>query len=279
MNPLVSVIIPVYNDRNRLIECLKSLAKQTYDNYEVIVVDNNSVDDLWIVCQQFGNTHYLLESKQGSYAARNYGVSAAKGEIIAFTDSDCQPSPNWIESGVTSLLYAPNVGLVAGHIEMTYQKDLPSPIEYLDRVLHLNQSSYAQQGYAATGNAFTWSWMFAEVGMFDDSMLSLGDREWGERVSGRGYSAVYSSDALVCHPARSTLRSLLKKVRLQAQHKPLLDNFSKGQIVALLKPLAREVWESLKTDSNLPTLRSRVVFILLLYLIRYSMAWKLLLYA
>ena len=108
-------------------------------------------------------------------------MKAAKGEIIAFTDADCLPAANWISSGVRSLLSNPDAGIVAGHIEMTYLQSQPKPVEYADHLMHLNQQHYAEKGYAATGNAFTWAWMFETVGMFDEGLLSLGDREWGKR--------------------------------------------------------------------------------------------------
>ncbi|MBE9019207.1 glycosyltransferase, partial [Chroococcidiopsidales cyanobacterium LEGE 13417] len=130
-------------------------------------------------------------------------MKAAKGEIIAFTDADCLPAANWISSGVRSLLSNPDAGIVAGHIEMSYLRSYPNPVEYVDRLMHLNQQLYAQKGYA--GNAFTWAWMFERVGMFDEGLLSLGDREWGERVTGQGYRVVYSKEAYVLHPARNTL--------------------------------------------------------------------------
>ncbi|PSB40550.1 glycosyl transferase [Cyanosarcina cf. burmensis CCALA 770] len=222
--PFISAIVPAYNDRDRLLKCLKALYLQTYlyNSYEVIVVDNNSTENIYSVCQQFPNVRYLQENKQGSYAARNCGVKAAKGEIIAFTDADCLPAANWISSGVRSLLSNPDAGIVAGHIEMTYLQSQPKPVEYADRLMHLNQQHYAEKGYAATGNAFTWVWMFERVGLFNEGLLSLGDREWGERVTLQGYRVVYSKEAYVQHPARNTLHALLKKVRFQAQYKPLL---------------------------------------------------------
>ena len=114
----VSVIIPVYNDGERLRSCLQALAQQTYptDCYEVIVVDNGSDARANIqgIVQQFEGTISEFESTPGSYAARNKGISIAKGEIIAFTDADCIPTSNWIEKGVAHLQETVNCGLVGG---------------------------------------------------------------------------------------------------------------------------------------------------------------------
>ncbi|MBO1348747.1 MAG: glycosyltransferase family 2 protein [Hormoscilla sp. GUM202] len=99
---LVSVIIPVYNDAEPLRTCLECLENQTYpkESYEVIVVDNASQSDTASVVNEFSQAMITYEKKPGSYAARNKGISVAKGEIIAFTDADCIPAADWIEKGV-----------------------------------------------------------------------------------------------------------------------------------------------------------------------------------
>ena len=90
MNQFVSVIIPVFNDAERLKICLTALEKQTYpqDYYEVIVVDNGSDENLENVVKQFTQAKLAYYPELGSYAARNHGIALAKGEILAFTDAD-----------------------------------------------------------------------------------------------------------------------------------------------------------------------------------------------
>lgn len=278
--PFVSVIIPVYNDSVRLLKCLKALYLQTYpyNSYEVIVVDNNSIENVFSVCQQFPNVRYLQENKQGSYAARNCGVRAARGEIIACTDADCLPAHDWISSGVQSLLSNPDAGIVAGHIEMSYLHSQPNPIEYADRLMHLNQQLYAEKGYAATGNAFTWEWMFEKVGMFNEGLLSLGDREWGERVTGQGYGVVYSKEAYVLHPARHTLHALLRKVRFQARHKPLLKPWTWKDLFRQLLPMGWSFYWNLVGDRNLPALGAKFRFLLVVYAVKYIVFWEMMTY-
>ena len=87
--PKVSVIIPVFNDKQRLEKCLEALENQTYpkDCYQIVVVDNASTVDLKSTVMQFQQARLYYEEKPGSYAARNKGLSVATGEIIAFTDS------------------------------------------------------------------------------------------------------------------------------------------------------------------------------------------------
>ena len=115
----VSVIIPVFNDTEKLQLCLKALENQTYPQelYEIIVIDNNSDRNITEVTKQFKQVSLTQESKRGSYAARNQGIKIARGDLLAFTDSDCIPTANWLENGVNKLLLVSNCGIVAGKID------------------------------------------------------------------------------------------------------------------------------------------------------------------
>lgn len=269
----VSVIIPVFNDSERLKQCLQRLYVQSYpySDYEIIVVDNNSTENIYSVCQQFPNVQYIQESKQGSYAARNRGLAIAKGEIIAFTDSDCLPQIDWINQGVKALSGDSNhiTAIVAGNIEFYFSCHKPSMVEYVDSVLHLKQERYAQEGFAATANLFTWAWLFKEFGSFPE-VPSLGDQQWGKWVRGEGYDVVYSADAVVWHPARSNWSSLLQKIRLQARHK----QFSVKDILNHLVPCGVQFWRSVMRDRNLPHLTDKLQFAALIHFIRWINVWE-----
>jgi glycosyltransferase involved in cell wall biosynthesis len=244
----VSVIIPVFNDGDRLHHCLELLQKQTLQATEIIVVDNNSSEDIASLCAGFSLVRYIQESKQGSYAARNRGIAIATGDVLAFTDADCLPSREWLEWGVNALAQA---DLVAGHIEFCFQSHRPTPIEYVDALSHLRQRDYALHGYAATANAFTRREWFDKIGGFRDDLLSLGDREWGQRLTATGGIVVYCADAIVCHPARSSMKSLLNKVRLQAVHKHKLQPWKWRDLVKQVLPLGLNFWRSVYRDPNL----------------------------
>ena len=100
MKPKISVIIPVYNGEKTLKQCLDSVLNQTYKDYEVIVVDNNSTDKTKQIIKEFQKKdkkiRYVLESKRGRGAARNTGIKKSNGKIIVMTDSDCIVPTNWI---------------------------------------------------------------------------------------------------------------------------------------------------------------------------------------
>ena len=120
LKPFVSVVIPVLNDLEGLSKCLNALEKQTYprQNYEIIIVDNVSEKDISAITSLFDNVTLIRENYPTSSAARNKGISIARGEVLAFTDADCIPDREWIENGVKSILSIQNYGLVGGNVEI-----------------------------------------------------------------------------------------------------------------------------------------------------------------
>ena len=113
--PCISVVVPLYNSAKHLESCISALLSQTYPSsrYEIIMVDNNSTDNSIKVIMRYPRIKLLSEKKQGSYAARNRGVAESKGSIIAFTDSDCIPVPEWLDR-ISASLDSPSVGIIQG---------------------------------------------------------------------------------------------------------------------------------------------------------------------
>ena len=96
--PSVSIIVPAFNSDVTIERCLSALQKQTYpqDRYEIIVVDDASTDNTTEIASKVG-VIVVDEGKLGKSGVRNLGAQRATGEIILFTDSDCEPISNWIE--------------------------------------------------------------------------------------------------------------------------------------------------------------------------------------
>jgi len=105
----VSVTIPVYNSERTLKQCLNSVLNQTYSNYEIILIDNNSTDNTKQIIKEFQEKNkkikYVFEHHRTRGAARNAGVRAAKGEIIVMTDADCIVPKNWIKEISKPIIY------------------------------------------------------------------------------------------------------------------------------------------------------------------------------
>ncbi len=223
--PFVSVIIPVFNDEARLMRCLAALEQQTYDAdcYEVVVVDNGSTRDVAGVVGGFVHAQSIRELQPGSYAARNTGLAHARGEIIAFTDSDCVPQLDWLSRGVDHLLRRGEPTVVAGHIAVFCAMPThPTPTELYERVTAFPQQKYVEKyHYGATANVLTWRTVLDAVGPFNSQLKSGGDREWGQRASAAGYPLVYAPDVVIHHPARSSfveLKHKLVRVTIGLEH-------------------------------------------------------------
>ncbi len=214
--PFVSVIIPVLNDK-RIELCLSALAHQTYpkDRYEVIVVDNGSKNQVEIkkIVEKFPFAVFSHEPYPSSYAARNRGISLAKGEVLAFTDADCIPYNNWLEKGVNSLLDVPNCGLVGGRIVFFGKEPKRmTATRFYESKTYVNQELYVRNiHFAAACNLFTRREVIERVGAFESLLKSGGDFEFGRRVFGAGYTLSYEKEAVAFHFLRENLKAFLKR--------------------------------------------------------------------
>ena len=207
----VSVIIPVFNDTQRLRECLTALSCQTYpqDLFEVIVVDNNSDESIDAVVAEFEHFIYAYEAKQSSYAARNKGIAIAKGEILAFTDSDCTPCEQWLESGVNSL-HLGQADLAGGRVTFSFSPQRTAA-ELFDSITSLQvKKNIENRQLTVTANLFTDRRVFDAIGYFDSSIKSGGDFKWTKKATDSGFKLIYSPEAEIHHPTRN-FRSLVKK--------------------------------------------------------------------
>lgn len=98
---MISIIIPIYNAERYLKECLESIRRQTYLNYEVLLIDDGSTDGSSRICNEFATNnphfHYFHRGKEGVSSARNYGLDKAKGEWICFIDADDWVSTDYLQ--------------------------------------------------------------------------------------------------------------------------------------------------------------------------------------
>lgn len=119
--PSVSKIVPVYNGENTVANCVESILTQTYpsNRLEIIIVDNKSKDNTLEILKPYDDARKIIilseTKKLNAYGARNTGIAAAMGDVIAFTDADCVAEPNWILELVKPFQNL-SVGCVAGAI-------------------------------------------------------------------------------------------------------------------------------------------------------------------
>lgn len=202
----VSVIVPARNAEDNLPALLEALACQTLPaaDRETIVVDDRSRDRTAAIAEQGGVRVLRTPEHRGSYAARNLGLEVAAGEVLAFTDSDCRPAPDWLAQGLAGL-EDQGVDLVAGNVEMRLGPR-PAISEMLSASADLNQGAFAfLGGWGATANLFVNRRVFERIGPFNGELISGGDLELGLRAREAGFEIWYCDDAVVAHPPRRGL--------------------------------------------------------------------------
>lgn len=110
--PLISVVIPVFNEEILIRNCLEHIKKQSFSNFDLILVDNNSTDASATIAKEYG-AKVIFEKKRGNTFALNTGMMHADGEIIAVTDADTKPDENWLKE-IANIFSDQNVSAMTG---------------------------------------------------------------------------------------------------------------------------------------------------------------------
>lgn len=216
--PFVSVVVPTYDDW-RLVLALEALRGQTYDRdrYEVVVCDNGSHIDVAAQVQAIAkdvSARTVIESRPGSYCARNTALREATGTVLAFTDADCLPAADWLASGVAALSGPASPDLAAGRVEVFASGFDMTMAEVFETVNAFPQQRYVERDrFGATANLFVRREVIDQIGLFDASLRSGGDREFCNRAVAADFSIVYDDAVVVRHPARRSLSELRRKQR------------------------------------------------------------------
>lgn len=213
--PHISVIIPTYRQWELLYACLNSLRHQSVpkENFEVVIVNNDAGDSCPYELPAT-NMRLIVEPRPGSYAARNTGIHAASGSVLAFTDADCIPEEQWLERGVKALLESEAPAFVGGRINVFARTpNHPNRWERFDQFFGFDQKKYGSSGFFVTANVFYERQTVESLGGFSEARLSGGDAEMGLRATAAGYHAIYEHGAIVYHPARNTRRAIRTKYR------------------------------------------------------------------
>lgn len=212
--PFVSVVVPVYNEAHVLSNCLQGLFDQSYpsDAYEVIVVDNGSTDGTRQIIDRYPVRYAEETSTQSSYAARNEGIRVAQGEIIAFTDADCVPHPNWLVTGVKPFRDS-SVGGVAGRIVSGEpSNDVEAELRRQNWLAETATLEHSFLPYAQTANAFYRQSIFNRIGDFEETWVSGGDADLAWRMQlETPLALVHEPGALVEHHHRSDLGGIFRQ--------------------------------------------------------------------
>lgn len=212
MQPILSVIIPIYQDWDRLRLCLEALERQTLpaERFEILIA-NNEPDGHCPLETLPANARHLHEPTPGSYAARNTAIAQSRGRWLAFTDSDCVPAEAWLERGLALLEQHPE-SRITGPVSIFREEGSDYYAFLFDAHTAFPQEQYARDGVCVTANLLVSREVFDRVGPFEQTM-SGGDWEWNMRAHLMGVPIRYDAKVAVAHPARRTLGEIFKKRR------------------------------------------------------------------
>jgi cellulose synthase/poly-beta-1,6-N-acetylglucosamine synthase-like glycosyltransferase len=247
---LASVIVPVFDGAQTLDACLRALSAQTIgsDRYDVIVVDDGSTDDSAHVAARHEVTA-IRQDHTGAAAARNRGAKQARGQVLLYTDADCEPLPDWVEQMLAPFA-DPEVMGVKGVYRTRQRASVARFVQAEFEEKYDRQKRMAQIDFVDTYAAAYRREVLTAHGGFDPAFLMDEDQEFSFRLAGAGYRLVFQPTAGVYHQHPSSVWEYAWrkvqfgrwKVRVIARHpsKALHDSYTpwtqKAQIVLL--PLA-----------------------------------------
>ncbi|MSU37221.1 MAG: glycosyltransferase [Pedosphaera sp.] len=233
--PRVSVVVASYNGASTLEACLRSLSSLRYPNYDVILVDDGSTDGTAAIASRFPAIRQIChEQNRGLSAARNSGINAATGEIIAFTDSDCRADEDWLHYLIGDLLRQGGVG-IGGH---NFLPPDDSPIAAAVMAspggpAHVLLDDEQAEHIPGCNMAF-YKTSLDEIGGFNPVFRAAGDDVdvcW--RLQERGGLLGFSPSGFVWHNRRNSIRAYLRQQKGYGRAEALLEPLHPAKFNAL----------------------------------------------
>lgn len=212
--PAVSVIIPYLNQPEALRKCLDALAAQNDGSvvFETIVVDNGSSELPQALCAAYPGVSLIEEKTPGPGPARSTGARAARADILAFIDSDCQAQSGWIRAIDDYMNRHHDIGVIGGDVVISAANvDNLTMIEAYESIYGYRMQMYiARDGYTATCNMAMRKPVFHVVGDFGGINIAE-DVDWGQRATAAGIKLAYAPEARISTPARRDMAELDRK--------------------------------------------------------------------
>jgi len=225
-NPLVSAVIPVFNGERYLADTIRSVLSQTYRPVEVIVVDDGSVDGTAKIATSFKEVRYVPQKNQGHGMAKNNGIAATRGELIAFLDADDLWTPDKLSVQAGYMMKNPDIGYTIARMRVFLDPGIEWPA-------WLNKPHYMSDppGYVP-GTLVACKTVFERIGLFNTGYRHGNDSDWFFRAKDAGipmavmpeillHKRIHSSN--MSHEVPLMTAELLRTVRssiLRQQNKP-----------------------------------------------------------
>jgi len=238
--PLVSVVVPSLNSGYSIDKCLASIFSSKYpsDLFEVILVDGGSTDGTIEIARQRGAK--IVQGGRTPGEARNIGVHASSGEIIAFTDSDCIVGEDWLDI-ISDDLRSPEIAGVGGPV-----LSFPERSTISSCIALLLESFLGSAGMRNTmksekkqlvfhnppANSAIKRVFFDIVGGFDPSLKVSEDIDFDARIIRKGYSLLYDPRMTVWHLRRRSMRSFVQQ----------MFGYGQGRLIVFFRHHTMPIW-------------------------------------
>jgi glycosyltransferase involved in cell wall biosynthesis len=238
----VSVIIPTYNRKNLILRAIHSVINQTYQDFEIIVIDDGSTDGTKDALSVYKDIRYFYQENRGISSARNRGLAEAKGDYIAFLDSDDEWIPEKLAIQVKILDENPKIGIVHNKLIILNEKN-----EQIGTKPRLDSSGIFTDLIETLGDLPTSSIMirrecFDKVGVFDESLPTMEDFEMWLRIA-KHYDVYEFRDRCLAYSHRHEGQITKDKVKvyfgLVSLDKKILRQFPNIHTKAVIKRLAK----------------------------------------
>lgn len=222
----VSVIIPAYNSEKTILNCILSLKKQKYKNFEIIAVDDGSTDNTESILKKIKGIKVISQKNRGQGAARNEGARKAKGEIVVFIDSDCEARNKlWLKKLVDTYEKDKRVVGMASGYSGSIGKEFIEEYAYLELKYRLRKMP-ENVLTASSSNISCRKRIFNKIGGFpeDKRLISAEDILFSYNLSRKGI-LLWKKELGIFHKFRSTLKEYLKQQ----------EGFVKADVLLFLK--------------------------------------------
>jgi glycosyltransferase involved in cell wall biosynthesis len=184
--PLVSIVIPCYNQARFLGEAIESALGQTHSPVEAIVVDDGSTDDTARVAGSYPSVQYMYQRNGGAPRARNRGLRASRGDLVLFLDADDRLLPNAVTKGVDALDAHPDWAFTTGHVRLIAADGAPEGTPPQDHAGGNQYVALLRSNYIWTPGAVLYRRAVLESeGPFDPSASASADFELNLRIARR----------------------------------------------------------------------------------------------
>jgi glycosyltransferase involved in cell wall biosynthesis len=208
----ISLIVCTRDRHNQLARCLESVLRLTFDRpWELIIVDNGSTDETAVVVSEFIKTSnvrtiYLFEPSRGKSTGLNTALNTASGQIVAFTDDDCYPAPDFLGK-IWSAFGDPSVGYIGGRIILHDPTDYPITINESTTPLTFPAGSFVCGGCVQGANMAFRRTVLLDIGGFDPlfgpgAFVLAEDADAVGRASAVGWKGEYHPEVVVRHHHR-----------------------------------------------------------------------------